>query len=92
MLKQTVRGLVLASAVGALFTAGAVRAETPAKEKEDSKQVRCGGANACKGKSACATKTSGCMGQNACKGKGWTHEKSAKACTDKGGTVLASET
>lgn len=32
----------------------------------------CMGANACKGKSACATATNGCAGQNACKGKGFT--------------------
>jgi hypothetical protein len=31
--------------------------------------VRCSGANACKGQSACMTKTHSCKAQNACKGK-----------------------
>ena len=31
-----------------------------------------------------------CAGINECKGKGWEEAKSEKACTDKGGKVLAS--
>jgi hypothetical protein len=31
-----------------------------------------------------------CKAQNACKGQGFTEEQSAKACTDKGGKILAS--
>lgn len=94
MLKQTVKGVVLATAVGALFTARVTRAETkaPPKEKETTQQVRCGGTNDCKGKSACMSKANSCMGQNSCKGKGWTIEKSAKICTDKGGKVLGDAT
>ena len=37
----------------------------------DAAKVKCEGANACKGKSACHTATSGCQGQNSCKGKGY---------------------
>lgn len=38
----------------------------------DEAKVKCEGANACKGHSACATKTNACSGQNSCKGKGYT--------------------
>jgi hypothetical protein len=90
MLNRTVKGVVLATAVGALFAAGTARGETkaPPKDKETTKQVRCGGSNDCKGKSSCMSQANSCMGQNSCKGKGWTIEKSAKACADKGGKVL----
>ena len=37
----------------------------------DAAKVKCEGANACKGKSACATPTNSCAGQNSCKGKGY---------------------
>lgn len=32
---------------------------------------KCIGANACKGRSACASQSNACAGQNACKGKGF---------------------
>jgi len=59
-------GMALATAAALLFGSVAV---TPA-QAEDAK-VKCQGANACKGKSACATATSSCQGQNGCKGKGY---------------------
>ncbi len=59
-------GMALATAAALLFGSVAV---TPA-HAEDAK-VKCQGANACKGKSACATATSSCQGQNSCKGKGY---------------------
>jgi hypothetical protein len=51
----------------------------PAAARAVDTQGHCMGANACKGKSACATATSGCSGQNACKGKGFT-ETSKSDC------------
>ena len=92
MRKQTVKGLALAGAVGALLAAAVARAEdkAPAKEKEGG-AVRCAGVNACKGQGACASATNGCAGSNGCKGKGWVTEKTAKACTDKGGKVVATK-
>ena len=59
-------GMALATAAALLFGSVAV---IPA-HAEDAK-VKCQGANACKGKSACATATSSCQGQNSCKGKGY---------------------
>jgi hypothetical protein len=59
-------GMALATAAALLF--GTVAVTTA--HAEDAK-VKCQGANACKGKSACATATSACQGQNSCKGKGY---------------------
>jgi len=59
-------GIALATTAALLFGSVAV---TPA-HAEDAK-VKCQGANACKGKSACATATNSCQGQNSCKGKGY---------------------
>jgi hypothetical protein len=59
-------GMALATAAALLF--GSVAVTTA--NAEDAK-VKCQGANACKGKSACATATSSCQGQNSCKGKGY---------------------
>ena len=39
------------------------------------------GANACKGQSACKTRTSACKGQNACKGQGFVMTGTAIECT-----------
>jgi hypothetical protein len=51
--------------------------------------VKCGGANACKGQSACKGGTaSPGKGQNACKGQGFTEAKDTAACTAAGGKVL----
>jgi len=38
----------------------------------DEAKVKCEGANACKGQSACQTAKSSCSGKNACKGQGFT--------------------
>jgi hypothetical protein len=91
MNRNTTRGIAIAGAVCALLAAGTAQAkEKAAKQKQTTQMVRCGGANACKGHGACAGAENACKGQNACKGHGFTEEKSAKACEDKGGKVLAS--
>lgn len=59
-------GLALATAAAVLF--GSVAVNTA--QAEDAK-VKCQGANACKGKGACATATNACQGQNSCKGKSY---------------------
>jgi len=58
--------IILATAAASLFLAGPAFAEEGAD-----KQIKCEGANACKGQSACATAGSSCNGKNACKGKGF---------------------
>ena len=87
MLKDTVRGALVASAVAALFSAGA-KADDHGNKKAGAKDpVRCAGINGCKGQGKCAGAGNGCAGQNGCKGKGWIPVKDEKTCTSKGGTV-----
>jgi len=92
MVREAMKGAALAAAVCSMFAAGAVRAEDKMeKPKMGEKVVQCSGINACKGKGSCAGADNSCKGQNGCKGQGWTETKSAKECTDKGGTVVASK-
>ncbi len=89
-------GAVVASLVAGLFAANTALAADPGAEKKDSTKtastkVRCSGINECKGKGECAAEGHACAGHNACKGKGWVTVDSEKACTDKGGAVVAEE-
>lgn len=82
MKKKT--GIILAATAAAAFaTAGIVGSFSPA----EAAGVKCTGANACKGQSACKTATSACKGMNACKGQGWVESKDKDACTKAGGKV-----
>ena len=75
------RKLILATAVAALFASGAaVAEETPATEAK----VHCGGVNACKGTSDCATASNSCAGKNACKGQGFK-DMTKEECEAQGG-------
>jgi hypothetical protein len=86
-----VTGAVVASLVAGLFAANAVAADKAAPAKETSTKVKCTGVNECKGKGECGSADGkhACAGHNDCKGKGWISMDSAKACTDKGGSVVA---
>ena len=82
---QTIKsGLAIATAAAALFSAGLLA--TPMAQAADG-TVKCAGANSCKGTSECKTAKNECKGMNGCKGQGWMSAKTAKACTDAGGTV-----
>jgi len=74
-------GLLLATAVAALFVNSPVMAEESGAEEA---KVHCVGINACKGHSDCKTATNECAGKNSCKGKGFV-QTSKKECADKGG-------
>jgi hypothetical protein len=77
-------GIVLAATAAAAFaTAGIVGALSPAQAAG----VKCVGANACKGQSACKTASSACKGLNACKGQGWVEAKDKATCEKSGGKV-----
>ncbi len=90
MLKETVKGALIASAVTGLFASAAVAKEgKPAKTT--AKVVKCAGINECKGKGACSGADNACQSQNSCKGKGYLETKSEKECKDKGGTVTAAK-
>jgi hypothetical protein len=80
------KGMIVASAVAAMFSAGAASGPA-AHAAEGDKTIKCDGGNSCRGKSECATADSGCQGQNNCKGKGWIVTKTAKECEQKGGKV-----
>ncbi len=87
MLREAVKGAVVAAAVCSMFAAGAARAAE--KTKDAPKVVHCGGINSCKGQGSCAGADNACKAQNSCKGQGWVETKSEKACKAKGGKVLA---
>lgn len=80
-----VAGAILATAVALAFTGSAFAAD--ASPSTQAQQLKCLGANACKGQSACKTATSDCMGKNSCKGKGYIVTSDAKSCEAKGGHV-----
>lgn len=85
---MNVKNAVLASAVASMFLAGAAQAKGKANKKTSS-VVKCAGINECKGHGSCSGADNSCKSQNECKGKGWQETKSAKACTDQGGSVVA---
>jgi hypothetical protein len=58
--------ILMATAAAALFIAGPM-----AFAADDAAKVKCEGANACKGKTACKSAENSCAGKNACKGKGF---------------------
>ena len=81
-------GPIFATAAAALFAGCAYTGAGDATmEKAEVAQVKCTGANSCKGTSECATANSSCKGQNSCAGQGWVYADSADACTTNGGTV-----
>lgn len=89
MIRDAMKGAVVAAAVCSMFAAGAAQAAEKAKEAP--KTVNCAGINACKGQGSCAGADNACKAQNSCKGKGWVETASAKACTDKGGKVVVAK-
>jgi hypothetical protein len=93
MLKDAVKGALIASAVAGLFSCASSNAnsEGMAKSKEGVKAVMCAGVNECKGHGACGGADNSCKGQNACKGQGVVETASEKDCTDKGGKVVAAK-
>ncbi len=77
---MTKRTLIAAAA--SIFAAGTIASAVHAET------IKCMGANACKGQSACAGGASPGKGLNACKGQGWAEAADAKACTAMGGKVM----
>jgi hypothetical protein len=84
MKNRMLTGAVLATTVGLMFLARPVLAQENSMSGQQS-QVKCVGANDCKGKSSCKSAQNDCKGKNACKGKGFIQTSSTKECTDKGG-------
>jgi hypothetical protein len=85
---RSTKGAAIACVLAAMFAGGVAHAAEKA-EKAGSNQVKCMGTNSCKGKGNCSSAKNDCKGENACKGQSYTIERSAKDCTDKGGTVAS---
>lgn len=66
--KVKAQGAAIATAAALLFSTLPLQATFA-----DDAKVKCEGANACKGQSACATAKNSCQGQNACKGQGYVN-------------------
>ena len=80
-------GAMLATAVALAFTGSALNAADTQSQSTQASQIKCLGANACKGQSACKTATNDCKGKNSCAGKGYVITTDAKSCEAKGGHV-----
>jgi len=61
------KGVLVASAVSALFVAGTQTAL--AADDSHAGKVKCEGVNSCKGQGSCKSAHNSCAGQNACKGQ-----------------------
>ena len=85
---RSTKGAAIACVLAAMFAGGVAHAGEKA-EKAGSNAVKCMGTNSCKGKGNCSSAKNDCKGENACKGQSYTMERSAKDCTDKGGTVAS---
>lgn len=73
-MKNPTKAAMIATAAALLF--GSVVA-APVSAADEAK-VKCEGANACKGKSSCATAKNSCAGQNSCKGQGYVNLSKAE--------------
>ena len=82
-----VAGALLATAVALAFTASATSAGDTPSPSAQAARIKCLGANACKGQSACKTAANDCQGKNSCAGKGYIITADAKSCEAKGGRV-----
>jgi hypothetical protein len=82
------KSLLIASAVAMMFVTGTVNAR--ADQSMGTDQVKCVGANSCKGQTSCKSAQNDCKGKNACKGQGFV-QTTAQDCKDKGGTVASSD-
>ena len=92
-MNRRIFGAAVALAAASLIANGAFaddKDKKADKPKATKKQVKCAGANECKGKGACgaADGSHACAGKNECKGKGWTMVSSDADCTKAGGTVV----
>ena len=87
MKKTRIAGAMLATVVALAFSGSVASAADASSPSAQAAQIKCLGANACKGQSACKTATSDCQGKNSCKGKGYVITADAKSCVAKGGHV-----
>jgi hypothetical protein len=84
MSNKKLLGITIATAAALAFAAAPINT---AFAKGQTANVKCMGANGCKGLSACKTDANSCKGMNSCKGKGFIMTATDKKCTDVGGEV-----
>ena len=82
-----VAGAILATAVALAFSGSALNAADTQNQSTQAAQIKCLGANACRGQSACKTARNDCKGKNSCAGKGYIITTDSKSCEAKGGHV-----
>ena len=82
--RKTVTGAILAAAVGAMFLATPVLAQSSSGGSANGANVKCIGGNSCKGQSLCKSFDHDCQAMNSCKGKGFVM-MTGKECQAKGG-------
>ncbi len=87
MKRSRVVGTMLATAVALAFMKAAASAADAPSPSAQPGQIKCLGANSCKGQSACKTVNNSCKGQNSCKGRGYIITADAKSCKEAGGHV-----
>ncbi len=87
--KLKITGALLATAVGVLFMTQPVTADN-SQAQGQAAQVKCVGANSCKGQSECSSKANSCKGHNSCKGKGWITTSNTQQCEQRGGKPQSS--
>jgi len=87
MKKTRMAGAMLATAVALAFAGSVACAGDTPSPSAQAAQLKCLGANACKGQSACKTAANDCQGKNSCKGKGFIISTDATSCEGKGGHV-----
>jgi hypothetical protein len=84
MKRNVLKGAVIATAMAGMLSAGIA---TIAHAGDAPKEVKCSGANSCKGSGACKSASNECKGKNGCKGQGWIKAKDEAECKAKGGHV-----
>jgi hypothetical protein len=85
------RGAAILAAATAMLLAQGCGSKDDDESSKTSAQIKCLGANECKGMSECAggSGASSCKGLNECMGQGWVYTPTEAACADKGGTPQA---
>lgn len=82
-------GMILAATVGSFIATNAFATAAGGTAPQSAEpSVKCMGANACKGQSACKTASNACKGKNNCKGTGMIMTMTDAECKDKGGKVM----
>lgn len=80
--RSRLTGVALAAAAASLFIAGCASQGSGTQMADaGAVNVKCYGANACKGNAECKTAANGCKGQNACKAQGFV-SLTEQACID----------